>query len=159
MNNSKQNGYGLIEIILVATLGIAVFLSVNVCLVSFLKVSLSNVDSTESLFLAKSSLEQARVIRDEDWANISGLVLGNAYYFDSNGASPEKWITQAGTKSEDKYTVWITISEVRRDGNDDIVSVGGTVDSDTLKVVSNVSWTTAAGLKQISLYEYLTNFR
>lgn len=159
MNNSKQNGYGLIEIILVATLGIAVFLSVNVCLVSFLKVSLSNIENTESLFLAKSSLEQARAVRDEDWANISGLVLGDAYCFDSNGASPEKWVAQVGTKSEDKYTVWIIISEVQRDGNDDIVSAGGTVDSDTLKIVSNVSWTTATGLKQVSLYEYLTNFR
>ena len=159
MNDSKQNGYGLIEIILVVTVGVMVFLSVSVCLISFMKVALLNIDNTESLFLAKSSLEQARAVRDEDWTNISDLVLENSYHFDSNGTSPEKWIAQTGTKSEDKYTVWITISEVRRDSNDDIVPVGGTVDVDTLKVVSNVSWSAASGAKQISLYEYLTNFR
>lgn len=159
MNDSKQNGYGLIEIILVVTVGVTVFLSVSVCLISFMKVALLNIDNTESLFLAKSSLEQARAVRDEDWANISDLVLGNSYHFDSNGTSPEKWIAQTGTKNEDKYTVWITISEVRRDGNDDIVPIGGTVDVDTLKVISNVSWSAASGAKEISLYEYLTNFR
>ena len=160
MNNSKQNGYGLIEIIIVATVGVTVFLSVSVCLISFMKVALLNIDNTEALFLAKSSLEQARAVRDEKWENISGLVLEYPYHFDpSEETSPEKWVALPETKSEDKYTIWVTISEVRRDGNDDIVSVGGDVDGNTLKVVSNVSWSASSGAKQISLYEYLTNFR
>jgi len=160
MNDSKQNGYGLIEIIVVASIGIMVFLSVSKCLTSFLKIALHNINTTEALFLAKSSLEQARAVRDEDWVNISSLNLGDSYHFDSNGASPEKWIAQTGTKSEDKYTIWIVVSEVQRDGNDDIVSSGGTyTDLNTLKITSNVSWLTTNGTERISLFEYLTNFR
>lgn len=168
MSDSKQNGYGLIEIIVVTTIVIMVFLGVSECLNSFLKIALQNTNATEALFLARSSLEQARAVRDEgnegegdfDWVNIPGLVPGDPYYFETNGASPAKWVAQPGTKSEGKYTIWITTSEVRRDGNHDIVSSGGVgTDSNTLKITSNVSWSTASGAKQINLFEYLTNFK
>ena len=157
MDNSKQNGYGLIEIIIVSSIGIIVFLSVSVFLNSFLRIAIHNINTTEALFLAKSSLEQARAIRDEDWANISSLNIDDSYHFDSDEASPEKWEAQLGTKSENKYTIWITVSEVQRDGDDDIVLVGGT-DDNTLKITSNVSWLTPNGTEQISLFGYLTNF-
>ena len=159
MNSSKQNGYGLIEIIIAITVGMMVFLSVSEYLNSFLKVSIKNINTTEALFLAKSSLEQARAVRDEDWVNISSLNPGDSYCFNSDGASPEKWVSQAGTKSEDKYTIWIVVSEVERDGNDDIVSAGTYTDENTFKITSNVSWPIASGTEQISLFEYLTNFR
>lgn len=160
MNNSKQNGYGLVEIIIVVTIGAMVFLAVSGCLNSFLKLAIQNTNTTEALFLAKSSLEQARAVRDENWENISSLTLGDSYYFISDMGSPAKWITQAGTRSEGKYTAWMIISEVQRDDSDNIVSVGGTyTDSNTFKITSNVSWSTADGAKQIELFEYLTNFR
>lgn len=172
MSNSKQNGYGLIEIIIVASIGMMVFLGVSGCLNTFLKITIQNVNTTEALFLAKSSLEQARAVRDEGnegagvlgWINIIGLDAtdldtGNPFYFESDGGSPPKWVSQPGTKSVDKYTVWITVSRVQRDGNSDIVSSGGTNDDNTLKITSNVSWLTEHGTKQISLFEYLTNFR
>ena len=168
MNNSKQSGYGLIEIIVVTTVVTLVFLGVSGCLNSFLKIALQNTDTTEALFLAKSSLEQARIVRDEgnagagdlDWMNISGLVPGNSYYFESEGADPENWTAQPGTESVDKYTVWIEASGVQRDNsNHDIISSGGYTDNNTLKITSYVSWSTTSGTKQISLFEYLTNFR
>ena len=159
MINSKQNGYGLVEVIIVATIGIVVFLSISGCLNSFLRIAILNIDNTEALFLAKSSLEQARAVRDEDWANISSLTPGESYYFESNGTSPEKWIAQAGTKIEDGYTVWMVISEVQRDSNGDISPGGGTDDDDILKITSNVSWSAVGGTEQISLFQYLTNFR
>ena len=124
MNNFKQDGFGLIEVIIVATIGVIVFLSSASCLNSFLGITMLNIDKTEALFLTKSSLEQARALRDEDWTNISGLVSGNLYYFESDGGSPEKWIAQAGTKSENKYIIWVVVSEVQRDGNDDLVESG-----------------------------------
>jgi type II secretory pathway pseudopilin PulG len=158
MNKSKQNGYGLIEIIITVAIGMMVFLGVSEYLNSFLRASLKNINTTEALFFAKSSLEQARAVRDEDWANISSLNPGDSYSFDSNGVSPEKWIAQLGTRSEGKYTMWIIVSEVQRDGNDNIVPVGGP-DENTFKITSNVSWPTASGTEQISLFEYLTNFR
>lgn len=170
MNNSKQNGYGLIEIIIVTTVVILVFLGVSECLNSFLRIALHNTDTTEALSLAKSSLEQARAVRDEDnegagdldWMNISGLdplVPVDFYSFKSDGGSPAKWESQSAKKTVGKYTVWIEISEVRRDSNDDIISSGGYIDDNTLKITSYVSWSAASGAKQVSLFEYLTNFR
>ena len=167
MNNFKQNGYGLIEILVVASVGMVVFLSISNCLNSFLKTSINNVNTTEALFLARSSLEQARAVRDEDnegegdldWINIPSFAIGNSYCFKSSGANPAKWAAQPGTKSEERYTIWITVSEVQRDEFFDIVSSGGTVDNNTLKVTSNVSWLTTSGTEQVTLFEYLTNFR
>ena len=133
-----------------------------------MKVALQNTDTTEALFLAKSSLEQARIVRDEgnegagelDWMNISGLVVGGHYHFATEGANPENWTAQSGKTSEGKYTVWIEASRVQRDNTShDIISSGGYTDPNTLKITSHVLWSTASGAKQISLFEYLTNFR
>ncbi len=159
MINSKQNGYGLVEVIIVSTIGIMVFLGVSGCLNSFLKVAILNIDNTEALFLAKSSLEQARAVRDEDWSNIYSLDRDEPYYFKSEGANPEKWVAQAGTKTEDGYAIWIVISKVQRDNDGNIFPGGATDDEDTLKITSNVSWSAAGGAEQINLFQYLTNFR
>ena len=159
MINSKQNGYGLVEVIIVSTLGIMVFLGISGALNSFLKIAIMNIDNTEALFLARSSLEQARAVRDEDWNNICSLTPGDSYYFEADGVSPKKWIAKTGTKVEDGYTVWIVVSKVQRDGDGNISPSGTTDDDDTLKITSNVSWSAAGSAEQINLFQYLTNFR
>lgn len=165
VNNFKQNdsaphaikGFGLIEIILVVAVGAGVFLSIEQYLSLSLKATAQNISRVEAMYLAESSLEQARAIRDANWASISGLTPGANYYFAADASSPQKWAAQSGTKSIGKYTVWITTSQVRRDASDNIVSSGGTIDANTLKITSNVSWTENGAAKQVTLSAYLTN--
>ncbi|MBU3965536.1 hypothetical protein KKA96_04130, partial [Patescibacteria group bacterium] len=84
VNNFKQNGltqlttkgFGLIEIILVVAVGAGVFLSIEQYLSLSLKATAQNITRVEAMYLAESSLEQARAIRDASWASVSGLTPG-----------------------------------------------------------------------------------
>lgn len=155
----NKKGFGLIEILLVVSVGMATFLGIEQYLNLSLKATVLDLHQTEALYWAKSGLEQARIVRDEEWALISGLTVGNQYSFLPDASTPQALVAQAGTKVEGKYTVWITTSQVQRDVNDDIVSVGGVVDPNTLKISSNVSWFEGDTTKQITLSEYLVNFK
>lgn len=158
MKNISPKGFGLVEILLVIGVGMATFLGIEQYLNISLRATLQDSHQTEALYRAKANLEMARAVRDEDWALISGLTIGNQYSFLPDASSPQKIITQSGTKVEGRYTVWITTSAVQRDVNDDIVSAG-TIDPNTLKINSNVSWLENGATKQITYSEYLVNFK
>ncbi len=170
-NQKRKNGYGIVEILVVLSIGMILFLSVSSFLNLSLKIVMDDVKKTEALSLARSSLEQARAVRDEDqidpadpklgWTNLSGLTFGSHYHFSPTGPVPEKWAAVAGDGIVGKYTAWVITSQVARDnaGRGDIVSVGGMIDPDTIKITSNVSYAAYGGTKTITLYEYLTNFK
>lgn len=158
IKNTKK-GFGLIEIILVVGVGMATFLGIEQYLEISLKATIQDSHQVEALYWAKANLETARAVRDENWTLLSDLTVGSQYSFLPSGANPQKWVTQAGTMTEGAYTLWITTSSVQRDANDNIVSVGGTVDANTLKIDSNVSWLASGVTKQVTVSEYLVNFR
>jgi len=159
MRKNNENGFGIIEVLVVSTISITVLLGISGFLNYALKVSEDGTSKAEALYYAKSMIEQARAIRDENWdTNIRTLTVDANYYFQGNGANPEKWVAMAGENTMGKYTMKIIFSKVNRDGNDDIVSSGGTEDFETLKATSSVSYPTRDGLKQVELFEYLTNY-
>ena len=168
MNDSNQKGFGLIEIIVAIAISIVVFVPVVLYLNFSLKIAAEDVSRVEALYLAKSSLEQARSIRDEDWANLSVLTENSAYHFDPNplipipnSPTPRKWVSDTGSNTVGGYTVWVILSSVHRDSaTHDIVTpfAGSYEDIKTLKITANVSYMTRNGERQIKLHEYLTNF-
>lgn len=159
MNNFNQKGFGLVEIIIAATIGMVVLLSAAAYFNFSLKIAAEDINRAEALYLAKSSLEQARSVRDEDWTNIDTLISGDEYYFKEDTSDPKKWISAAGSNTIGRYAVWVVLSDVYRDANHDIVSSPGALDSETLKITSSVSYLTRSGTKRIDLHEYLTNFK
>jgi len=160
MNDSNQKGFGLIEIIVAIAIGIVIFVPVVSYLNFSLKIAAEDVNRVEALYLAKSSLERARSIRDEDWTNIDALVEGNAYYFKPDLSDPEGWISDTGSETVGRYTVWVVSSAVHRDStsHDIVTPPSGALDPKTLKITANVSYMTRDGARQINLHEYLTNF-
>ena len=158
MNNFNQKGFGLVEIIIAATIGMIVLLSVAAYLNFSLKIAAEDINRTEALYLAKSSMEQARSLRDEDWTNINTLARGDKHYFKAYTSDPKKWISATGSNVIGRYTAWVVLSDVYRDANHDIVSSAGALDTETLKITSSVSYPTRDGIKQVDLHEYLTNF-
>lgn len=164
--NKNKAGFGLIEIILVIGVGMAVFLGIEQYLNISLKAAIQDSYQAEALYWVKANLEQARAIRDEairndNWASLYDLSVDPVQHkFMVNGATtPESWQVQAGARTEGRYTVWFTTAKVPRDAtSDDIVSVGGVVDPNTLKINSYVSWTENGATKQANISEYLVNF-
>lgn len=159
IKNISQKGFGLIEILLVIGAGMAVFLGIEQYLNLSLRAVIQDSYQTEALYQAKANLEIARAVRDENWALISGLTAGNQYSFLPDAATPQKMIIRNGPKIEGKYTVWITVSEVQRDAASDDIAPIGAADANTLKINSNVSWLENGSAKQISVSEYLVNFK
>lgn len=162
----NNRGFGLIEIILVIGVGMAVFLGVEQYLTLSLKAATEDSYQTEALYWAKATLEQARAVRDEairndNWALLYDLSADPVQYnFAVNSATtPESWEAVSGTRTEGKYTVWFTTFQVSRDAvSDDIVSSGGVVDPESLKINSKVSWVEDGATKQVTISEYLVNF-
>jgi type II secretory pathway pseudopilin PulG len=160
MNKLNQKGFGLIEIIIAAAIGIAVLLTAAAYLNFSLKIAAEDINQIEALYYAKSSLEQARAVRDENWENINALIIGSAYHFEADSSIPQKWIPVSGNTVVGRYIIQIVSSNVYRDAaSNNIVSSGGVLDSETLKITSNVFYPVRSGLKQIEIYEYLTNFK
>lgn len=165
-NKISQKGFGLIEIILVIGVGMVVFLGVLQYLNSSLKLTMQDSHQTEALYWAKANLEQARAVRDEavrgdNWALLYALNADPVQYqfIVNSAAMPESWEIQPGARTEGRYTVWFTTSEVFRDADTkDIVATGGVVDLNTLKINSYVLWLENGATKQITISEYLVNF-
>ncbi len=160
MNKFNQKGFGLVEIIIAATIGIAVLLAASSYLNFSLRVAAEDINQIEALYFAKSSLEQARAVRDEDWEDIYVLARGSAYYFEADASAPQKWRSVSGNKIVGRYIIQIVLSDVYRDAaSDNIVSSGGVLDPETLKITSNVSYSVRGGIKQVETHEYLANFK
>ena len=160
MNGSNQKGFGLIEIIVAIAIGMVVFVPIVLYLNFSLKIAAEDINRVEALYLVRSSLEQARSVRDGDWTNISALNDGNEYHFEPDTFNPKGWISDAGRDTVGRYTVWVVLSDVYRDSSShDIIAVSLLPsDPNTLKVTASVSYPTRDGTRQIELHEYLTNF-
>lgn len=160
MNNLNEKGFGIVEVILVSSILSIVFLAIVGYLVSFSRLTSINRMELEALYHARSSLEQARAVRDgsNGWDILSNLDFSptSHYNFQISGSS---WVPVTGDKIIEKYTIWVVLDPVFRDINDDINLVGGTQDSNSMKVTTHVSFYAGGEAKEIELFEYLTNFR
>ena len=107
-------------------------------------IQLSNqaLRQTQASFLLEEGAEAVKSIRDASWANISSLTLDTNYYLTFNtGTNTWSLGTIAVGTIDGLFTRTVVLSGVSRDGNDDIVTSGGTYDDTrTKKVTVNVSW-------------------
>lgn len=165
-NNSHQvlrneKGISSIEILIVISI-IALTLTSLLGITSF---SLSAMNSTKQTYrannIAQELMEQARSFRDStDWDTdgLGILAISTDYYIQKSG-SPEKWQFVGGTKIIDNFTKKIVLESVKRDGADNIVEVGGVIDSNTKKVTVTVLWEEKNKTHQVELMTYLTNWK
>ncbi len=147
-----RSGQALIEVV-VATGLIVLFAA------TFAKLTLGSHstgrqgrEQTIATFYAQEGIEAARSIAERDFdelvvAQHGVAVMTGAYAF--SGSS----------NISGKYTRTITVAEVERDGNDDIVASGGTVDEDTRQITSSVTWTVFADrTNTVNLVTYFTRW-
>lgn len=152
----RQYGFGLIEIVV----GGAVF-AVSILGISFyyqqaLSVSQKTGRIVQGSFLMEEGIEIAKIFRDTSWTNISGLTPGATYYLTWTGT---KWATTTtNTFIDNVFERTLVVDNINRDGNDDIVSSGGTLDAGTKKVTVSVSWNEKGATTTKTVSTYLTNF-
>jgi hypothetical protein len=150
-----KRGFGLIEIIVGGAVLATSLMGISAYYQQSLRVSRSTAQLTQASFLLEEGLEAAKSFRDASWTNISTPATGSMYYLAFNGTN---WATSTtNTYIDGFFERTVTFSDVYRDGSDDIVSVGGTLDTGTRKVAVSVSWRDNAATTTRTISTYITN--
>ena len=159
MNNHSQNlnaGLTLIEV-LVATSIILVFLLAFLGVHDlYLKTALSSGEVVKAAGLAEEGLEAMKFLRNSSWdTNIAPLSLDTDYYpvFVAGNWN----VSTTNIFVDDIFERKVRLSAVYRDVTGDIVSSGGTLDPDTLLLVSSVSWSNTGATTTKSVSTYITD--
>ncbi|MDP3800460.1 MAG: type II secretion system protein [bacterium] len=157
MNNK---GVTLIEAIVVLGL-------IGIVVVSLVQLNLafSHSVSSESLIVranavAVETLEAVRILRDKNWNNLSNLTVNTPYYLSfSEGQNDWSIENSEPNKIQNIFSKSFIVYSVYRDlSTGKIVSSGGSIDSNTLKIEAVVSWNDRGRDKNIKLTTFLTNF-
>ncbi len=118
----------------------------------FIKISLSNPSFFQASFLAEEGIEAVKFMRDSGWsANIAPLVSGTLYTLTFNNVAWGVSVDYAFI--DNRFDRRISVENVYRDGSGNIAS-SGSLDPNTKKILSTVSWQndTATTTRQITTY-------
>ena len=126
---------------------------------AFAKLTIGSYDTgrqareqTEATFFAQESLEAVHSVARRDWDSLTGSSLGLQIMTGAYALSDTP-------DTSGKFTRTIDITDVERDGNDDIVESGGTVDDSTRKIMTTVTWNVGEGRPNaISFVSYITQW-
>lgn len=148
----KELGFGIIEIIV----AVAIFVIIAVTAVSTVVQTFSTnrlaKEETLASFFAQEGVEAVRSIKNQNWNNLSYGTFG----LDNSSG---KWQFLGSSDTNDKYTRQIVLSEVYRNETGNVIESGGTLDDDTYKLDSTVSWNfTPTRNNFVSFTAYLTNY-
>jgi hypothetical protein len=154
----KKTGFSVIELLVIVAIVAVSFFSLFKVGIMFLR-HLENSDlSMRASYLAEEGMEAIRSFRDNtDWDTdgLGSLAFGVDYYPD---ASTSVWTMESGYENIENFTRVIRFESVERDGQDNIVDVGGVVDEGTIKAIVNINWLTSNGGRNFILTGYFTNF-
>lgn len=154
---NSQHGFSVLELILASAIFMIFAIgSVSVVLQGIDSNRLGEEQSIATQFAAEG-LEAARSIKNQGFANLvnssaSGLArVSNLWAFSG---------TQNQFGPSNKYRRSLSIADVQRDVSGNIVTSGGTLDPDTKKVSSVVTWNVSPTRpNSVNLITYLTNWR
>ena len=149
----------MIEIVIAASIvSIAVFSLSSVFLVSS-RLETQSSEKTRANFLAEEGIEAMRFLRDKGWSgNLAPLAVGTNYYL-TFSTSTSRWSVGVSNPGiiDNTYTRITTVENVYRNGSDDIVASGGTLDPNSKKINIVVLWANHGVNLNVALSAYLFN--
>jgi prepilin-type N-terminal cleavage/methylation domain-containing protein len=152
-----KKGFGLIEVIIAASIISLLIGALIGATNSFLKTSIKNTHTVKAGYLLEEGVEALKVIRDRGYTTyITTLSNNTSYYLYWNGT-----IWTATTSSSAIDTVFfrtIELGVVYRNGSSDI-SNSGSLDTGTRIATVTVSWidNTSQATTSKTLVTYITN--
>lgn len=153
--NIKQKGFGVVEVVIGATILSIVFLVLFGFFVNAMKMARHTTEITQVGFLLDEGIEVTKFLRDESWTtNIAAKATGTPYALNF---SAMKWeITTGSDTIDSKFHRTVTFDDVYRDFNDDI-STSGTLATGTKKVTVDIEWWRGDGTSSQSISTYITD--
>lgn len=150
-----KRGFGLIEIVIGGAVLATSLMGISSYYQQSLRVSRSTAQLVQASLLLEESLEVSKFFRDTGWVNISTPTTGTTYYLSFSGTN---WATSTtNTYIDSVFERTIRLDDVYRDGTDDIVTSGGTIDAGTRKVTATVSWWDRTATSTRTIETYLVN--
>lgn len=145
----------IIEVIIAVALFVIIAGSTTIVVLGSFSSTRLAKEEVKATLIAEEGLEAVQSIRNQDWNNLS---VGTYGLSNSGG----NWVFSGSSDVDPsgRYTRTITVSQVERDGNGDVISTGGTVDDQTYLINVNVSWDfTPTRNNMVELNQYLTDWQ
>lgn len=134
LTNKYRRGQLLIELLLAMALSAILLPALLVGLVSSREGKAQQRERFEATVLSKEMYDALRVIREQGWQYIA---TNGMYHPELNGNT---WQLSVGSSQVGGFSKLLTIADVYRDQNGNIVQSGGTIDPSTKQVTISVSW-------------------
>lgn len=121
-------------------------------------INLSNVAlrQVQASFLLEEGAESVKILRDNNWSNISGYTNNTNYYINFDNNTNTVSLSATPNNIDGFFTRTIVFEPVYRDSSDDIAP-SGTLDANTKKVTVTVSWLSGGVTLSKNLYFYIAN--
>ncbi len=160
LKTNNKKGVSLVEIIIASSI-ISLTLLVLVSVYSSVaRYSLANVKALKATQLVEEAVEVLKYLSNSGYSsNISTLSDNTEYYlfWDPSVNSGSWTATTSNILLEDKYEVNFTLSPVYRDGSFNVVSSGGSLDTDSKKATITISWDDGSVTNTKSTESYIFN--
>jgi hypothetical protein len=156
-----QSGFSVVEIILASALFLIFSGGSIVVVLQGFDANRTGTEVVVANQYAIEGIEAVRSIRNQSYAN---LVASGSAGLTRVASGPAFVWTFSGTNNKfgpnNKYTRVISISSVNRDASGNIVSSGGSLDPNTMKATSTVTWNvTPTRHDTVVQTSYFTNWR
>ena len=153
-----MRGFGILEIVIAVSIISATIFSLSFVFIVASKLETISLDKIRANFIAEEGLEAMRFLRDQSWAANLGALLDGPTYYLSFATTTSVWsVGTNGSEIDKLFLRKVTLENVYRNGSDDIISSGGTVDPDTKKINVSVEWLERGATTSISASAYLSN--
>lgn len=161
MNCRTKKAFGLLELVITTGIITVALLAFANATVLFLRASIISAEPQVAAELAQEAIEAVRSLRDTSWnSRIAPLVHGTQYYPVVSASTWTLTTTNPGP-IQGKYTRFIVVTSVNRDGGgtSNILLSGGTLDQKTKKLTATIQWADEQGVaRTYSVITYITNF-
>ena len=141
----------MVEILIAASIIVAVVLAAMAVTQKSLLLSRQSVHTAQASFILEEGAEAMRIIRDNEWNNISSLSNVTNYYLDFSGNT---WTLTQTASQTGIFTRTVNIASVSRDGSSGDINSSGSDDPGTKLITVSVSWTEGGQsiIKTLSFY-------
>ncbi len=149
----KSPGFTIIEFIVAAGIFMIIAAASVVALMHSGMIDRKGSEQEKARRYAQEGIEAVRSIRNQDF----GSLVAGTHGVSSTGGT---WAFSGTQNVNAGMTRQIVVADVYRDGNNTIVTSGGTLDPDTKKATITVTWTAENGKQQTIVQDsYLTNYK
>ncbi len=149
-----KKGFGIIEVLIAASIIVAVLSALIAVNNIFISSSSSNIDKLQATFLAEEGIEAVKSIRDYGWATkIATLTNNTTYYLVFTSG---QWVATTTPQYVDGKLRSFTLDPAYRNGSDQLAS-SCTLDVETKKVTVSVAWAQKGATTTKTVSTYITN--